>query len=173
MPRNSKIPFIALYIGYISCYQRPFISANVHPYKFRVGSFILLFAIPETIINICMYNCICSTIQIYSPFMPFIMSPFFITVNPVNNFRSCTVENFSRTLISILYVYYSDKNYFAAVLKFSLLECSIFMQSRRNRATRATLDFTTCLCKGFIAHSSYLSALNFCNSPGTDFFSLV
>ena len=112
-----------------------------------------------------MYHCICSTIQIYSPFMPFIMSPFFITVNPVNNFRSCTVENFSRTLISILYVYYSDKNYFAAVLRFSLLECSIFMQSRRNRATRATLDFTTSLCKGFIAHSSYLSALNFWNSP--------
>ena len=127
-----------------------------------------------------MYHCICSTIQIYSPFMPFIMSPFFITVNPVNNFRSCTVENFSRTLISILYVYYSDKNYFAAVLRFSLLECSIFMQSRRNRATRATLDFTTSLCKGFIAHSSYLSALNFCNSPvwnidfdELDFFSIL
>ena len=65
------------------------------------------------------YHCIFSTIQIYSPFMPFIMSPFFITVNPVSNFRSCTVENFSsRTLISILYVYYSDKNYFAAVLRF-------------------------------------------------------
>ena len=127
-----------------------------------------------------MYHCICSTIQIYSPFMPFIISPFFITVNPVNNFRSCTVENFSRTLISILYVYYSDKNYFAAVLRFSLLECSIFMQSRRNRATRATLDFTTSLCKGFIAHSSYLSALNFCNSPvwnidfdELDFFSIL
>ena len=42
-----------LYIGYISSYQRPFISANAHPYKFRVGSFILLFAIPDTIINIC------------------------------------------------------------------------------------------------------------------------
>ena len=52
-----------------------------------------------------MYCCICSTIQIYSPFIPFIMSPFFINVNPVNNFRSCTVENFSRTLISILYVH--------------------------------------------------------------------
>ena len=80
----------------------PFISANAHSYKFRAGSFILLFAITDTIINICITLFI---EQIYSPFMPFIMSPFFINLNPVNNFRSCTVENFSRTLISILYVH--------------------------------------------------------------------